>query len=110
MSIARIKQHDTKGIFIDVLTVDDVPVNLTGVLGVQFLMKKPGHAINGAASVTNVSGGGVSYQPVEADVRYDGHYQQEWEVKFSDGRRLTFPNNAYNTVIIEPDLGGDPPS
>lgn len=108
MSTVRVKQHDTKGIFIDVLTLNDIPVDLTGAT-VRFLMRKPGFAIDQAAEVTSPSGGGVRYQPIPADVREPGQYKQEWEVHFLDDRYLTFPNNSYHTVIIQADLGGQAP-
>jgi hypothetical protein len=105
MTTVNIKQNDTKGIFSDTLTVDGVPVNLTGCT-VKFLLRKPGIAvISQTATVAAALTGDVTYQPVLADVSKVGKYQQEWEVTFGDNRILTFPNGGYNTVIIGDDLG-----
>lgn len=105
MTTVNIKQNDTKGIFIDTLTVDDVAADLTGCT-VRFLLRKPGLVIAQAATieVPEVSGN-VSYQPVLADVSETGKYQQEWEVTFEDERILTFPNGDYNIVFIVDDIG-----
>jgi hypothetical protein len=104
MSTVKIKQHDTKGVFVDTLTVDDAPINLTGCT-IYFLLRRPGFAIKQAGTVTNPNTGEVSYQPVATDVSETGKFKQEWEIVFPDTKVLTSPNNDYNTVIIEPDLG-----
>jgi hypothetical protein len=104
MTTVNIKQNDTKGIFTDTLTVDDVPVDLTGCT-IRFLLRKPGLTIAQPATITAPLVGKVSYQPVAGDVSESGKYQQEWEVTFGDSRILTFPNGEYNVVVIEDDLG-----
>jgi hypothetical protein len=105
MTTVKIKQHDTKGIFTDTLTVDDVAADLTGCT-VRFLMRKPGLLVAQAATIVPPgTNGNVSYQPVDSDVNETGKYQQEWEITFGDGRTLTFPNGEYNIVLIEDDIG-----
>ena len=100
----NIKQHDTKGKFVDILMLNGVPINLAGCV-VSFLMKKSGVAIKQPAVIVNSSGGSVEYQPTAADVSKDGKYQQEWEIIFINGEILTVPNNTWNTVNILKDLG-----
>lgn len=105
MSTVYVKQHDTKAIFTDTLMVNDLPVNLTGTT-IRFLMRKPvGALVDGVATITNPVAGTVAYQPVAADVAIVGKYRQEWEVTFGDGKVLTFPNDTYNFVLIERDVG-----
>lgn len=110
MSTANVKRGDTKGIFTDVLTLDDVAVDLTGC-SLRFIMRrrgKPAKAVNQVATITTPATGEVSYQPVDEDVDTEGVYEQEWEVTFPSTKILTFPNNAFNTVNILRDLGGVP--
>jgi hypothetical protein len=104
MTTVNIKQNDTKGIFLDTLKVDGVPVNLTGTT-VYFLLRKVSVFIRKAATIVEPAiNGDVQYQPVLADVEIPGKYEQEWEVNFGDGRILTFPNGDYNIVNILDDL------
>lgn len=105
MNTVNLKRNDTKGIFNDVLTVDGVAVNLSGILFLYFILRKPEKSIKQIATVTNAATGAVSYQPVAADVNASGKYRQEWEVVFADSRPLTFPNGDYNEVNILSDLG-----
>lgn len=104
MATIYIKQHDTKGKFVDVLTVNGTVVDLTACV-VSFLMKKSGFAIKQPAVVTDAAGAAVEYQPTPDDVANAGKFQQEWEVIFPDGEILTFPNNTWNEVNILKDLG-----
>jgi BppU N-terminal domain len=104
MTTVNIKQHDTKGIFLDTLIVDGVPVDLSGST-IFFLMRKASVFVRQTAEVFGSAvNGTVQYQPVDADVAVAGKFEQEWEVLFGDGRTLTFPNGDYNIVNILGDL------
>ena len=104
MTTVNIKQNDTKGIFLDTLKVDGVPVDLTGTT-VFFLLRKVTVFVRQPATIVGTpTNGDVKYQPVAVDVEVPGKYEQEWEVDFGDGRTLTFPNGDYNIVNILDDL------
>jgi hypothetical protein len=110
MSTVNIKRGDTKGIFVDTLKLDGVPIDLTGS-SLKFLMRrqeKPYKHVTQVAEIVAPILGDVQYQPVLDDVDTAGVFQQEWEVTFPSGKILTFPNanGAYNTVNITLDLGG----
>lgn len=98
-----VKQHDDKAIFTDTLTVGGNPVNLDGT--VKFLLRKPGLSISQSATIVAAGAGTVKYQPTSADTAVVGKYRQEWEATFADGKKLTFPNDGYNIVMIEQDIG-----
>jgi hypothetical protein len=107
MTTVNIKQNDTKGIFLDTLKVDGVPVNLAGT-SIFFLLRKAGLIIRQPATVVGPpSNGDVSYQPVVNDVAIAGKYEQEWEVLFGDSRILTFPNGDHNVVNILDDIDAE---
>lgn len=116
METVRIKRGDTKGLFVDTLKVNGVPVDITGCT-VRFIMRrvgKPTKLVNQLASITSPTTGDVQYQPVGSDVDTEGKYEQEWEVTFPSTRKLTFPNSdpaadaPYNTVLIARDLADAP--
>jgi hypothetical protein len=109
MKTVLIKRGDTKGKFIDTLTLDGVPINLTGCT-VKFLLRRRGRdkeqlTINQVAVITDQPEGKVEYQPVAADVEVEGLYDHEWQVTFPSAEILTVPNSGFNTVEILRDLG-----
>lgn len=116
MSTVNIKRGDTKGLFIDTLTLNDVEVDLTGCT-VKFIMRRRGKEpklVNQDAVVLPDPDAvtprrTVEYQPIEEDVADPGVFEQEWQVMFPSGRPLTFPNGPtdgeFNTVNISRDLG-----
>jgi hypothetical protein len=113
MSPVLIKRGDTKGKFIDLITLDGVPPNLTGCTA-KFMIRrrgrdKPAQTIIQTAAIvyppqTNPDRN-IEYQPVLGDVDTEGVYDHEWQVTFPSGEILTFPNNRFNTVEILRDLG-----
>jgi hypothetical protein len=107
----KIKRNDTKGKFIDTLTLDGVPVNLTGST-IKFLMRRRGRSPGSDLTLIRVGAiagdptlGNVEYQPTADDVQQEGIYDHEWQVTFPDGKILTVPNFDFNTVEILRDLG-----
>jgi hypothetical protein len=108
MTVINIKRGDTKGVFVDTLTLNGTPVNLTGCT-LLFLMRrkgKPLKSVQQTGLIVDPLGAAVQYQPILADVNQSGVYEQEWEVTFPSGQVLTFPNYAWNIVNILRDLGG----
>ena len=107
MSAVTIKRHDTKVRFTDTPTIDGAPLDPTSLVGatVKFILKSSSTLIT-AAAVIDTSGANpiFYYDPVAGDVAVSGSYQQEWEVTYASGKKLTFPNGAYNTVTIMDDL------
>lgn len=99
-----VKQHDTKGKFTDVLTLNNQPIDLTDC-DVLFLMKGGKIALATSATVVDPIGGSVEYQPTSTDVATAGRFRQEWQITFPSGEILTVPNDSYNTITIMADLG-----
>lgn len=104
MSRITITRNDTKPKFIDALTLNDAPIDLSGST-VKFLMKNESKSVEGSATITSAVAGTVEYQPIAADVDTSGLYEQEWEVTFGDGKILSVPNGEKNVVRIIDDLG-----
>ena len=106
--IATIKQNDTKPIFKDSSpSIDGVPLTPADVVGctLKFLMKNADGSVAVSQVATINPDATFSYQPILADVSTPGQYRQEWQMTYSNGKTITFPNNDYNTVNILPDLG-----
>lgn len=106
MTTVRIKSGDTALEFTDTLTVDGVADDLTGST-VLFLMKRirsPGTAYSLSASLVTAASGTVSYVPGVGFPTDVGSYKQEWQVTYSNGKILTFPNDDYNVIEIVEDL------
>ena len=101
----NIKSQDTAITFSDTLRVDGTPVDLTGAT-VLFLMTttERGSLFSAAATVVSAAEGTVNYQPGGGFPTLPGAYLQEWEVTFTNGRRLTFPSAGYNQITIVADL------
>jgi hypothetical protein len=87
---------------------DLVAVDITGNIGVRFIMAAKGGAVKVDASATVVSavGGVVKYSWQEPDTDTAGNFIAEFEVEFSDGRLETFPNSTNINIKVTPDLGG----
>jgi len=108
----KTKQHDTKIIFTDTPTINDVIQTFASFSGstCKFLMKdKAGVAasVSQSATISNDGSGNAvfTYQPTATDVQNTGTFQQEWEVTYPGAKILTFPNDTYNIVKILADLG-----
>lgn len=83
-------------------------VNLTGIIGVSFLMSVKGGAnvVNRPATVVDAPNGIVKYVWADGDTDTAGGYNGEFEVEFGDGRTETFPNAKYIAIKVFQDLGG----
>src|SRR5689334_4269609 len=105
-----IKQDDQLPEILAVLKDDtDAEVNLTGILGVRFIMTNKTTnevKVDAAASVLDAPNGLVKYSWEEVDTDEAGNYKGEFEVEFSDGRLETFPNDKYLNIKVVVDLGG----
>ena len=108
MKIVTIKQNYTKLVFHEVPKIDCVPLLPADVIGcsVFFLLKINDGSIPAIRQAAVINGDATfSYPPVATDVQTPGTFQQEWELVYGTGKRLTFPNNTYNLVQILADLG-----
>tara|TARA_Y100000356_G_scaffold128083_1_gene127614 strand:+ start:199 stop:417 length:219 start_codon:yes stop_codon:yes gene_type:complete len=59
---------------------------------------------NASATITNASGGAVSYTFSASDTNTAGLFQGEFQVTFSGGAIETFPNAEYISINILDDL------
>lgn len=107
-----IKQDDQLPEIISILKDSSTPpviINLTGVLGVRFIMtnKATGTVkVDQPATIVDHVGGEVKYTWQTVDTDTPGSYNGEWEVEFSDGKLESFPNNRYIQIKVFADLGG----
>lgn len=88
------------------LDENDDAVDLTGAT-VRFIMRAYGATnpkISAAATVLDAPTGRVRYSWTANDTDTAGHYQAEFEVTFSNGRKETFPNDHHLTVDVVADL------
>jgi hypothetical protein len=76
-------------------------VNLAGVQGVRFQMRKADdkrYTVNGSATVTSTVSGGVEYQLGASDLDTAGDYFIQWEVTFGDGKVQT--TSVQNPITV----------
>lgn len=114
-----IKRNDTKVKFKDWLKLKGVAVPLNGLNegDVLFVMRQlyertpkivEADATLISQDITGPNVGYVEYEVAAEDVNTMGDFRQEWEVTFTDGRPLSFPNGSYNLVHIISDLNPPP--
>jgi BppU N-terminal domain len=106
MSSVKIKSGDTAVQFTGTCLQDGAAVDLTGAT-IKFLMKlvaSPNTAYSLTATIVSAAAGTVEYTQGVGFPTVAGKYEQEWEVTFSGGTILTFPNGSYNYVTILDDL------
>jgi hypothetical protein len=102
-----IKRGDTRNCIKAVLKdASGAPVDLTDC-SVSFHMaplNRPA-VISRAAHIENAATGEIwlVWAPGETDIA--GIFRAEFEVVYQDGRRETFPNNGYISLLIQNDLG-----
>jgi len=82
-----------------------VVVDLTGA-GVDFIMALPNTTpkVNAAATITDATGGEVSYTSLTGDLDTVGTYFVEWEVTFAGGEIQRFPGDGYNVIAVRANL------
>lgn len=103
----NIKQNDTSPT-LSVVIADSLgtAINITGA-SVQFKMRAVNSSTlktNASATITNASGGAVSYTFSTSDTDTAGLFQGEFQVTFSGGAIETFPNAEYISINILDDL------
>lgn len=91
-------------------TLGDIhgPVDLSTALGVKLLMKGNTILVTGMCTVDAdqvANKGKGSYAWAVGDTALTDEYTLEFEVTWGDGTVTTFPNDKYQTVEIQDDLG-----
>lgn len=102
------RNNATLGITHEPLSINGTTVDLTNATTVLFLLKLvdapyTAYSLTGAVDGT-ATNGDVKYVVASGFPTVAGKYKQEWEVTFSDGTKLTFPNEGYNYLLVEDDL------
>jgi hypothetical protein len=102
------RTNTTLGTTHEPLKLNGTTVDLTTATSVLFLLKLTtspftAYSLTGAVDGT-ATNGDVKYVVASGFPTAEGRYAQEWEVTFSDGAKLTFPNGDYNFLVILPDL------
>jgi hypothetical protein len=102
-----IKRGDTRNaIKAELKGASGAPVDLTGC-SVKFHMaplRQPA-IVNRAAHIEDAEAGEVWVVWVPGETDSTGIYRAEFEVMYQDGRRETFPNANYISILILDDLG-----
>lgn len=102
-----IKRGDTRNCIKAILKdASGDPVNLAGC-DVKFHMaplRQPA-IVSRAAHIEDAEAGEVWVVWVPGETDSTGIYQAEFEVTYQDGRRETFPNKGYISLLIQDDLG-----
>lgn len=96
-------QGDSAPSIFGTLTIQGVPVNLTGALGVKFQMRAATeyrYVIDAAATVVTPASGAVRYDPEPGDLSQAGDFIARWQVTFSDGSIQH--SEPENTITIDP--------
>ncbi len=106
----HVKRGDVGRQFTDTLTTGDpaVPIDLTDAVEVLFQLDHTERAlvVTGVATVVgDPTDGNVEYTTVATNLDIAGLYRHEWQVTFSDGTIFTFPDEGYNYVSVDMDLG-----
>jgi len=111
----NLKQFDTSPSLTATLLGTDgkTPQDLTGAT-VRLSLKLTngsGTLLGGPAVVVDAANGVVRYDWQAIDVAAAGHYQAEWVVTFPGPREMTWPNDGYLRIEIEPriDPADSPP-
>jgi hypothetical protein len=102
-------QNDTSSAIARTLEDENgVAIDLTGAT-VKFLLRPINgttNKINAAATIVGAATlGNVSYAWTGTDTSTAGLFVGQWQVTYSNGKVQTFPNGAFDLVLISPDLG-----
>jgi hypothetical protein len=100
-----IKQHDTNIRFNYTPTINGKPLTSDQLEGASVSWLIKGSALNYKRAAEITPEGTFTYDPIDADVAFDGDFYIEWELKDQLGKLLTFPNDGYYQLKIVPDLG-----
>lgn len=107
-----IKQNDTREAIQIICekgdgTAEDLSVG--GTATVKFIMASAAGAatkVDAAGSIVGSAANGVvQYQWASGNTDTAGTFLAEFQVTFGDGRIFTYPNTAYITIHIFPELG-----
>jgi hypothetical protein len=103
-----LKQGDTLGSLVCILSDANGVVNLTTATSVQFhmqhLMDPSVPEINASASVVSAVAGSVRYDWATHDLDFSGDYAAEFQVAFSGSGIGTFPNYRNINIRVTPQL------
>lgn len=111
MADFSIKAHDRYPSIKATLSSDGQPIDLTGAVGVDFVMRQGGASgalrINDAAQIVDAAGGVVLYDWKPEDTAVAGSYQAEWQITWANGYQQTVPTLTYHSIDILADLDGE---
>lgn len=97
----QIKQYDNKTALRATLQSEGLPVDLTQVSQIRFLMKAGASIVlDKTVYVVDALTGKVWFPFEERDTAKVGKYQGEFVLTFNDGRRETFPNIGTIPITI----------
>jgi hypothetical protein len=102
MAVERVMQNDVGKVFSDTLTIGAAAPPAGGEP--WFLMQGP-QQIAAQAQWVDESEGTVTYSTVADDLELPGLYRQQWEIRYVDGTKLSFPDaESVNWVDVIRDV------
>jgi hypothetical protein len=101
LGVIFIKSGDTERVLTQTLFQAGNVVNLTGCT-VTFNMRGSGGIVisSPATIVSPPTNGQVSYQFQASTFPVQGNYQAVWDVTFSDGGRISFPEGGFLNIRV----------
>ena len=104
MSIIYRKTGDTGRVWTATLYENGTPIDLTNAGVVMKIKDSAGNVVERAMTITNATGGAVSYQPVAADVATAGKYLIELQITYVDTTKETSPTIDTHVLYIQDTL------
>lgn len=87
------------------LSQEQTAVDLTGAtVALRWRPREGVTVVEKAASVVDAAAGVVKYDWAAGDTDTPGEYLAVFRVTFPNGKRATFPNRAYLTLVMTADL------
>lgn len=100
-----LKQHDLFPSLQATLSDDNGPIDLSTATGVKLLMRTGGTLVSGACTIVDARNGIVRYDWARGDTDTVGEYNVEFEITWPTALPETVPNDGYNSIEIQADLG-----
>ncbi len=102
-----IKKAGSVGVdFTDALTANNLPADLTGANNLHFELREVDGTpyLNVPATIVTPNPALVRYVSVSGDLDVPGVYLQVWRVDYTNGAVEFYPDEGYNTLVLEETL------
>lgn len=100
------KAGDTFPAFSLALEDQNGPIDLTLAKEVLILMEgTKGQEVSGVCTIVEAKGGAIEYKWATKDLEVADTYRLEFKIIWSVGSEESVPNEGYNQLIVEENLG-----